>query len=232
MTAIVIPTYNEMENLGELCQKIFKFLPTAQIIIVDDNSTDGTPEIIKHLSEANPQITYIFRTGEKNFAGSYIDGFKKALTAGANKIIQMDADGSHNPVFLPQIEKELDNYDTVIGSRYVKGGGVRNWSLKRQLISRGGNLVASLSTRLCLNDLTSGYVGWRKEILKKIPFEKIQINGYSFQIDLKHSAHNNGAKIKEIPIIFTDRVKGESKMNVKIIKEAMLLCLKKIFFSH
>lgn len=228
MTTVVIPTYNEAENIAGICLQIFVYLPNAKILIVDDSSTDGTQEIIKKLHSENNNIAYIFRTGAKNFAQSYIEGFQKAITDGADNIIQMDADGSHDPKYLPTIEKELKNNDVVIGSRYTKGGNTQNWSFKRQLLSKTGNIVAALSTGLWINDLTSGYVGWKKEILKQIPFSQITVNGYAFQIELKHLAYKIKAKIKEIPITFADRTKGISKMNKNIAFEAMKLCLNKI----
>lgn len=228
MTTVVIPTYNEAENIAGICLQIFVYLPNAKILIIDDSSIDGTQEIIKRLHSENENIEYIFRTGAKNFAQSYIDGFKKAITSGTNYIIQMDADGSHNPKYLPTIEKELENNDVVVGSRYIKEGGTQNWSWKRQLLSRAGNLFAAISTHLWIHDLTSGFVGWKKNTLQNILFSQISVNGYAFQIELKHLAYKNKAKIKEIPITFIDRTKGVSKMNKLIALEAIKMCFYKI----
>lgn len=232
MTCIIIPTYNEAENIDILCKEIFKHLPDSNIIIVDDDSQDGTVEIAKKLGQKNSQIQLISRKGKtRSFSRSYIEGFKSALAGGADYVIQMDADFSHNPEYLPFIIDELKNYDIAIGSRYIQGGKTKNWSLLRRLISRGGNLYAKIITGLPLADSTAGFVGWRSEALKKINLDKISSDGYAFQIEMKYRACKNNCKIKEIPIVFADRKFGASKMSKKIILEAALYCIKLKFLN-
>lgn len=224
---VVIPTYNEAENIEAICQEILKHLPTANIIIVDDNSQDGTEKIVRLLSQKNNQIRFISRKGKiRNFAQSYLEGLKEALKNNADYIIQMDADFSHNPKYLPLMIDKLKNCDVVIGSRYIKGGGTKKWSFFRRLISRSGNIYSRIFSGLPLADSTAGFVGWKSETLKKIDLDKISSDGYGFQIEMKFYAHKNGAEIKEIPIVFTERKFGASKMKKRIVLEAAITCLK------
>ncbi|MDP3057628.1 MAG: polyprenol monophosphomannose synthase [bacterium] len=231
-TTIVIPTYNEAENIVSICQEILKHLPAAKIIIVDDDSRDNTEKIANSLVQKNSRVRFISRKGKtRSFAQSYIEGFKAAIADNADYIIQMDADFSHNPKYLPLIVENLENYDVVIGSRYIKGGKVENWPLIRRLISRSGSIYSQLIAGLPLNDPTAGFAGWRKESLEKNHLDEIQSNGYSFQIEMKYNAYKNNLKIKEIPITFTDRQLGASKMRKMIIVEAALFCWKLRFFK-
>jgi dolichol-phosphate mannosyltransferase len=231
MICIIIPTYNEAENIELLCKEIFEFLPDSNIIIVDDDSKDKTAEIAQALIQNNSRIRLISRKGKKrSFSHSYIEGFKEALAAKADYIIQMDADFSHNPQYLPLIIDELNNYDIVVGSRYVNGGKAENWSFLRRVISHSGNLYARIITGLPLADSTAGFAGWRAETLKKIDFDKISSDGYAFQIEMKFRGCQNNSKVKEIPIVFTERKFGSSKMRKRIILEAALACLKLRFF--
>ncbi len=225
--AIVIPTYKEAENIEPITQEIFKHLPDAYIFIIDDNSPDNTEMIASALCRKNPKIKFISRKGyTRSFAQSYILGFKIALQNGADYIIQMDADFSHNPEYLPYMVEQLKNYDLVIGSRYQSGGGTENWSFARKLISRAGNFYSKITTGAPINDLTSGFAAWKTESLKKIHLNDIHSNGYAFQIEIKFNAYKKGFKIKEFPIIFIERKFGNSKMSKKIILEAALSCLK------
>jgi len=229
---VVIPTYNEAENIASISEEIFKYLPDGRLIIVDDYSKDGTEEIAKSLAQKDSRIEFISRKGKaRNFAQSYIEGFKAALGGNADYIIQMDADFSHDPKYLPELIENLEKYDAVIGSRYIKGGKVENWSLARRLISRGGSIYSQIVAGLPLNDPTAGFVGWKKKSLEKIHLEKIRSNGYAFQVEMKFNAHKNNLKIKEIPITFTDRKFGASKMRKGIILEAALYCWKIRFFD-
>ena len=225
-TVVVIPTYNEAENIKALCEEIFKYLDNCQIIIVDDNSLDGTQDIITGLAINNSNISPLIRSGKpRSFSQSYIDGFAMAIEMGAGYIIQMDADFSHQPLYLPEIAKGLAEADLVIGSRYVKGGGTKNWSFWRSFLSRGGSFLASKVTATPIKDITGGFAGWRRELLSKIDFDSINTSGFVFQIEIRRQAHNNNAKIKEVPIVFENRKRGRSKMNKKIITEAIIYCL-------
>lgn len=226
-TTIIIPTYNEAENIAVITQEIFKYLPTANIIIVDDDSKDGTEKIAIALTQKNSRIKFLSRKDKiRSFAQSYIDGFRAAIYDGADYIIQIDADFSHNPIYLPEIIKNLENYDVVIGSRYIKGGQVENWSLVRRLVSRIGSIYSQIIAELPISDPTAGFVGWKHEAFQKINLDKIRSNGYGFQIEMKFHAYKNNLKIKEIPITFTDRKIGNSKMSKKIILEATISCWK------
>lgn len=233
--AIIIPTYCEAENIALICQEIFlacgksasggEYSNNIKIIIVDDNSPDDTEKISVSLAQKNSRIQFVSRRGKpRSFAQSYIDGFKIAIADKADRIIQMDADFSHNPKYLSQMIKSLEGFDTVIGSRYINGGKIENWSFIRRLISRGGNLYARLITGLPVCDPTAGFVGWRREALQKINLDGIRSDGYGFQIEMKFRAYKNNSSIKEIPIVFADRKFGESKMNKKIILEAAWRC--------
>lgn len=229
---IIIPTYCEAKNIDAICQEIFKHLPASKIIIVDDDSTDGTEKIALSLAQKDDRIKFISRKGKtRSFAQSYLDGFKIALNKNSDYIIQMDADFSHNPKNLPEIVKKLEKYDVVIGSRYIKGGRVENWSILRKFISRGGSIYSQIVAGLPISDPTAGFVGWRREALQKINLDKIQSNGYGFQIEMKFNAWKNNLSIKEIPITFTDRKFGTSKMSKKIILEAALCCWKLRIFQ-
>lgn len=224
---VIIPTYNEEENIAAITQEILKNLPDGKIIIVDDDSKDNTGKIATELAQKDNRIKFISRKGKKrSFAQSYIDGFRAAIADKADNIIQMDADFSHDPKVLPVMVENLENYDIVIGSRYTKGGKVENWPLIRRLISRGGGIYSQIVTGLPINDTTAGFVGWRREALEKIALDKIHSNGYGFQIEMKFNAHKNNFRIKEIPITFTDRQLGASKMRKMIIVEAALYCIK------
>lgn len=241
-TTIIIPTYNEAENIASICQEIFsalsksssggKYSNNVKIIIVDDNSQDGTEKIATSLSQKNSQIKFISRKGKtRSFAQSYIDGFKAAIADNADYIIQMDADFSHDPKYLPQMIEKLNNCDLVIGSRYKNGGKVENWPLWRRLLSRSSSFYARVIVGLPLTDPTAGFIGWKSESLKKINLDKISANGYAFLIEMKFHAQKCGLKPEEIPIIFVDRKFGASKMNKKLIIESALFCWKLRFLK-
>lgn len=224
---IVIPTYNEADNIASITQEILKNVPSGKILIVDDASKDDTEKIALALAEKDNRIKFISRRGKtRSFAQSYIDGFKAAFADKADYIIQMDADFSHDPKVLPRIIENLATYDIVIGSRYIKDGKVENWPLVRRLISRGGGIYSQIVAGLPINDPTAGFVGWRRESLEKIELDKIRSNGYGFQIEMKFNAHKKKFRIKEIPITFADRQLGASKMRKRIIIEAALYCWK------
>lgn len=228
---IIIPTYNEAENIASITDEILSVLDgnsiAGRIIIVDDDSKDDTEKIAKSLTQKDGRIKFINRRGKaRSFAQSYIDGFKAAIADNTDYIIQMDADFSHDPKYLPQMIDNLSKYDIVIGSRYIKGGSTQNWSLIRRFISRGGSIYSQIIAGLPVNDPTAGFVAWRREALQKINLDRINSNGYGFQVEMKFHAYKNKLKIKEIPIIFIDRKFGASKMRKRIVIEAAMYCIK------
>ena len=224
---VVIPTYNEAENISRIIPAVLNSFDKADILVVDDDSLDGTTEITQKEFGKNPRVNLIVRKGKKKGLGrAYVDGFKWAIEKGYGYVLEMDADFSHDPVEIPNFYKYLQEYDVVVGSRYINGIRVLNWDLKRLIISQLGTLYARIVTGLKLTDMTGGFNGYRIEVLKAIDLDKIDSNGYAFQIELKFRAYVKGFKIKEIPIVFRERELGYSKMNRKIIFEAMIECIK------
>jgi len=223
---IVIPTYNEIENISKLIDTIFNIKSDIDILIVDDNSPDGTAEVVSKIMNKDSRIHLIKRPGKMGLGTAYCDGFKYALEKGFDYIFEMDADFSHNPEDIPRFLEEIHNYDLVIGSRYVSGVNVVNWPLKRLILSYGANLYTRIITGMPVHDATGGFKCFRAEALKKIDLNKIKSNGYGFQIEMNFRLWKSGARLKEIPIIFIDRRSGVSKMNKKIIYEAIFLVWK------
>ncbi len=220
--AVTIPTYNEKETVLKITAAVHEALPQADILIVDDSSPDGTADIVREAQKTRPYLKLKVRKEKKGLGAAYIDGFKTLIGEGYGIIIQMDADFSHQPKYLPHFIAEIEKgADVVIGSRYVKGGGTENWNLMRRIISRGGSLYAK--TILCLkqNDVTAGYKCWRAEMLEKVIVSDLKLSGFGFQIEMSFRTKLAGAKIVEWPIIFPDREEGVSKMSGKIFKEAL-----------
>lgn len=223
---VVIPTYNEAENIVPLINAVLDSFDRADILVVDDNSPDGTAEIVKSNFQNNTRVNLLVREGKKGLGRAYVSGFKWGLEKGYRYLMEMDADFSHDPAEIPNFYKYLQEYDVVVGSRYIGGIRVLNWDLKRLVISQLGSLYARIVTGLKLTDMTGGFNAYRREVLEKINLDKVDSNGYAFQIELKFRAHTKGFRIIEIPIIFRERQKGYSKMNRKIIIEAMIECIK------
>ncbi len=224
---VVIPTYNEAENINRIIPAVLNSFDKVDVLVVDDDSPDGTPEIVQKEFGSNSRVNLIVRKGKKKGLGrAYVDGFKWAIEKGYGYVLEMDADFSHDPAEIPNFYKYLQEYDVVVGSRYLNGIRVLNWDLKRLIISQLGTLYARIVTGLKLTDMTGGFNGYRIEVLKAIDLDKIDSNGYAFQIELKFRAYVKGFKIKEIPIIFREREFGYSKMNKKIVFEAMIECIK------
>jgi dolichol-phosphate mannosyltransferase len=226
MVSIILPTYNERDNLEILVKKILKILNRenirGNIIIIDDNSPDGTGKIAQKLSiTCSNRVIYISRKSKQGLGSAYIVGFKKALSLGSKYIFEMDADLSHSPDDIPKFLKTIKKYDLVLGSRYINNGKIKNWNLNRKLISKGGTIYAKTILNLPINDLTSGFKCFRREVLEKIDLNNIQSDGYAFQIELTYKAAQYGFKIKEIPITFHERKRGISKFSKKILWEAM-----------
>jgi len=221
---VVIPTYNEEENIGEIVARIFELRPDVSILVVDDNSVDETQEIVKGMQKNNPRLHLMVRQGKKRgYAPSLIDGFSSALKSGAEFIFQMDADMSHHPKYLPQLIEKFKEADVVCGSRWANGGGTQNWATSRILLSRTASKYVRLMLGLKLADCTAGWIGYRRWVLQKIGLENIRSNGYGFSVEIKYRAKLAGAKFAELPIVFIDRRFGYSKLSKKIIWEAIFL---------
>ncbi len=221
---VIIPTYNEKENIETIIERVFSLYNTVDILIVDDNSPDGTGQIVQKLQDKYPQRLHLLHREEKNGLGTaYIAGFQWALSQHYQFIIEMDADFSHNPKHIQRLlDKAKQGTDLVVGSRYTRNGKIQDWPLDRRILSFGGSLYARLMTGMRIKDLTSGFVCYNRATLEKIDLNKISSIGYSFQIEMKYAAHRLGQQLDEVPITFRDREFGESKMNSSIIREAAL----------
>jgi dolichol-phosphate mannosyltransferase len=228
---IIIPTYNESENVPLLIERIFHFQPEIHILFVDDNSPDGTAEIIKEMTATNNHLHLLSRPAKLGLGSAYLTGFKYALENNYDFVFEMDADFSHNPKEIPNFLKAIEDSDLVLGSRYIKGVNVINWPMGRLLISYYANMYSRLITGLPVRDATGGFKCFRREVLEKINFENVKSNGYAFQIELSFKAWKKGFRIKEIPIIFVDRVAGVSKLSKEIMWEAMFMVWKLRFLS-
>ncbi len=223
---VIVPTYNEVENIARLLDAIDASIPGVAILVVDDNSPDGTQAVVETKMEKRPNIHLLRRPGKQGLGGAYKAGFQWAFDRGFDKVIQMDADFSHPPAVLKDILAGLAKYPVVIGSRYIPNGAVSGWGLMRKIISRGGNLYARSVLRVRTNDMTGGFVGWRKEVLEAIDYPSVGSKGYVFQIELKYRATLKGYSILEVPIHFENRRLGTSKMSGSIFWEAAVKVLK------
>jgi dolichol-phosphate mannosyltransferase len=225
-TWVVLPTYNEIENLPEIAPAILDALPGSLLLVVDDSSPDGTGELADRMAADDARVRVVHRKQKQGLGKAYVTGFKSALDGGAQRIVQMDSDWSHDPKYLPSLEDSLEQADLVIGSRYVSGGGVRNWGLMRRIVSRGGSLFARTVLRLSPHDLTGGFKAWRRDTLAALPWGELHSGGYVFQIETTFLASRNRARIREVPIVFVDRRLGESKMSRRIIFEALAVVVR------
>jgi dolichol-phosphate mannosyltransferase len=229
---IVVPTYNEKENIEKIIDAVLGQADDIEILIVDDNSPDGTGEIVDRLASAEPRIHAIHREGKMGLGSAYIAGFKWALANTDTRFVfEMDADFSHDPSAIPELLDAARDQDLVIGSRYLHGITVINWPLSRLILSYGANLYTRIITGLPLKDSTGGFKCFRRETLEQLPLDTIKSDGYSFQIEMNFFCWKKGFRIKEIPIIFTDRRVGVSKMSRKIIWEAMFMVWRLRFMS-
>ncbi len=224
---VIIPTYNERENIGEMIEKILSLNINADVLVVDDNSPDKTWEIVKEISEGNKHVNLLLREKKEGLGFAYRDGFKWAIDHKYDIIVHLDADFSHNPDEIPNfISKIKESYDVVVGSRYLNGVTVVNWPLKRLLLSYFANLYARIFTGVKVKDLTSGFKAFKREVLENIPWKEVSAGGYGFQIETVYYPYHMGYKVTELPIIFVERRKGKSKMTKKIVFEAFFLVLK------
>lgn len=212
---VSMATYNERENLPRLVAGILEQLPAAHVLIVDDNSPDGTGQLADEMALADPRVRVLHRAGKLGLGTAIIAAMKEALAGGYDFLINMDADFSHHPRYLPAIVAKSEKADVVIGSRYVNGGGVRNWPLSRYLISSGVNVVSRIMLGLPAQDVSGGYRCYRTALLKKVNLDEIWSKGYSFQEELLYRCRRVGCRIAEVPIIFEDRLAGQSKVNLK-----------------
>jgi len=217
---VIIPTYNERENIESIIREVLKQNLPIDVLVVDDNSPDGTGDIVRRLQKRHDRIHLIERSGKLGLGTAYIEGFKWAIKSGYDFVFEMDADFSHNPNDLPRLYHALNDFDLVIGSRYIRGIRVENWPLSRKFLSYSANLFARFVTGVPVRDLTAGFKGIRSSVLKKLDLEKIKADGYGFQIEIHYYTYWNGFRVKEIPIVFVDRRAGKSKMSKQIIKEA------------
>jgi len=223
MNYIILPTYNEKENIGPLIEIIFSLLPEINILVVDDNSPDGTAAAVEELQKKYPNLSLLKRPVKNGLGGAYIEAFKKLLAEeDVKNIVTMDADFSHNPKYLPQIIAEAENYGLIIGSRYIRGGGIAEWEYWRRFLSWGGNFYARILLGRSVYDWTGGFNCIKADYLRKANLDKIDLSGYAFIMGLKYFLIKAGASAKEIPIVFEARRGGESKMSHHIISEGII----------
>ena len=220
-TLVISPTYNEKKNIELLVEKVLGPNPEYHLLIIDDNSPDGTANSVKELQTNYANLHLEERSKKSGLGTAYIFGFKWALKRGYEAIVQMDADLSHDPGDIPILVKQLESYDLVIGSRYIQGVSVVNWPIRRLILSYGANLYSSIVTGMPFKDSTGGFKAWRSEVLEALKLDKVRSQGYSFQIEMNFRAWNRKFNIVEEPIIFVDRTIGESKMSNRIMYEAI-----------
>ena len=221
-TLVVIPTYNERENLSAIIARVLRSVPGVDLLVVDDNSPDGTGALASALASGHDRIHVLHRAGKEGIGAAYRAGFSWGLDRGYERLVEMDADGSHQPEQLSRLLDRLDTSDVVLGSRWMHGGAVENWPLWRALLSRSGSLYARIVLGLPMRDITGGYRAFTADALRTIGFEQLLSQGYCFQIDMLWRAYNAGLRIAEVPITFTERVHGESKMSSGIVMEAIM----------
>jgi len=230
---IIFPTYNERDNIEKIVHAVLPLDPRIHVLIVDDNSPDGTGDIADRLSTELSNVNVLHRPGKAGLGKAYIAGFKWAIERKYDYIFEMDADFSHSPEYLKDFLREIKDYDLVIGSRYISGVNVINWPIGRLLLSYYANVYSRIITGLPLRDGTGGFKCFRREVLETIDLDDVKASGYSFQIEMSMRAWKKGFRLKEIPIVFVDRVAGTSKMSKKIMREAIwmvwLLRLKSMF---
>jgi dolichol-phosphate mannosyltransferase len=219
---VIIPTYNEAENIRLITERVRTAVPSVDILVADDNSPDGTGTIADELAAADDHIFVLHRAGKEGLGAAYVAGFAWAKDKGYDAVVEMDADGSHAPEELPKLLEALRSHDVVLGTRYVPGGSVHNWPLHRLVLSRGGNLYIRMALGMPFKDATGGYRAYRMAVLDRIDVATVASQGYSFQVELAWRAYRNGFRIVEVPITFTERERGASKMNTNIFREQLL----------
>jgi dolichol-phosphate mannosyltransferase len=225
-TFVVIPTYNEKDNLQRLIELVLQQGPSLYVLVVDDNSPDGTGLLADELSSIDNRISVLHRPSKMGLGSAYRDGFRYAMELGADLLVEMDADFSHDPEVLPLFLEQIKTCDLVIGSRYLNGISVVNWPLRRLMLSYGANWYTRLITGLTIMDCTSGFKCFKRSLIEQIELDQVRSDGYSFQIEMNFRAAERGARIVEVPIIFIDRRAGQSKMSKRIVREAVLMVWK------
>jgi len=230
---IIVPTYNERDNVGPITQAILEAVPAAHVLVVDDGSPDGTGQLADELASANPSIAVLHREKKQGLGRAYVAAFQDLLARDADILIQMDADFSHPVRFLPSMIQPLldDRADLVLGSRYVKGGQIPKWNLIRRIVSRGGSIFAGVVLLMPYRDLTGGFKAWKGSLLRQIELDQLHAGGYAFQIETTFRARLAGARVREVPITFEERRVGQSKMSMGIFMEAFRLVLALRFTS-
>jgi dolichol-phosphate mannosyltransferase len=218
---VCLPTYDEAENLGPMVEAILAATPDVDVLVIDDNSPDGTGRLADQIAAREPRVQVLHRAGKEGLGKAYLAGFAWALQRGYALVLEMDADFSHDPGYLPAMLEKAREADLVLGSRNVPGGGTVNWGLGRRLLSRGGSLYARLILGLPVRDLTGGFKCFRREVLEAIDLPSVECSGYAFQIELTYRAARRGFRVAEIPIVFVDRRVGQSKMSRRIVLEAV-----------
>jgi dolichol-phosphate mannosyltransferase len=226
---IVIPTYNERENIASLIEDVLRCVPSTDLLIIDDNSPDGTGQVVDALGARDPRIHALHREGKLGLGTAYVRGFQYAIEQGYDLVFEMDADYSHDPRYLPRFFEAVESADLVIGSRYVPGGGTPNWSAVRKFISGGGNTFARAVLGIPVHDCTSGYRCYRTAALRTLNLSAIRAQGYAFQVELAYNFWKSGYRVREVPIVFVDRRVGKSKMSRKIFVEAFLWVIRTRF---
>lgn len=218
---VIIPTYNEAENIDGIVGRVRRAVPEAHVLVVDDNSPDGTGDLVDKLAIDDSAVHVLHRKGKEGLGAAYLAGFAWGLDAGYDVLVEMDADGSHQPEQLPRLLDRLADADLVLGSRWVPGGGTVNWPKSRQFLSRGGSLYSRIMLRVPIRDVTGGYRAFRRQTLEGMGIDKVASQGYCFQIDMATRAVESGFKVAEVPITFIERELGASKMSRSIVVEAL-----------
>jgi dolichol-phosphate mannosyltransferase len=222
-TLIIVPTYNERENVPGLVEQILRVVPTADVLLLDDNSPDGTADLASELFGQDPRFRVLRRKGVRGYGRSIVDGYKSALEGGYARVVQMDADFSHDPASIPELIAASREADVVVGSRYCEGGGIRNWPVRRRLLSRFANRYVSAITGLRVGDATTGFRCYTQRAIRHILEGRIVAEGYAFLVEATYRARREGLRIAEVPITFTDRREGQSKISRAVIFESVLM---------
>lgn len=230
-TLVVTPTYNEADNIEKLIEQVLSQDPGIDMLIVDDNSPDGTGDIVERLKATNPRINLIRRPGKMGLGTAYVEGFRYAITHKYDYVFEMDADFSHNPEEIPLFLEKMESYDLVIGSRYMNGVRVVNWPIRRLILSYAANVYTRVITGMPIKDATGGFKCFRRKVLESVNLDDVHSNGYAFQIEMDFKAWRKGFRLCEHPIIFVDRKSGVSKMNRRIVYEAVFMVWKLKFQS-